>query len=88
MDTLLTHVIAQLDLGFKLHLINLLQEIAEPKHEPEMEIMKVEPETPPTPVTAKSSRKTKLPVVERQQRKRKSNKESSRRYREKVLELI
>lgn len=46
MDTLLTHVIAQLDLGFKLHLINLLQEIAEPKHEPDtMEIMEVEPDT-------------------------------------------
>jgi len=73
-------------------------EIAEPKHEPDtMEIMEVEPdttdydftmatppETPPTPVAAKSSRKTKLPIVERQQRKRKSNKESSRRYREKV----
>ena len=46
--------------------------------------MATPPETPPTPV-AKSSRKTKLPIVERQQRKRKSNKESSRRYREKVL---
>ena len=45
MDTLLTHVIVQLDLGFKLHLINLLQEIAEPKHEPKMEIMGVEPNT-------------------------------------------
>ena len=45
MDTLLTHVIAELDLDLKLHLINLLQEIAEPKHEPEMEIMKVEPDT-------------------------------------------
>lgn len=69
-------------------------EIAEPKHEPEcMEIesnttdydfaMLTPPETPATPA-AKSSRKTKLPTIERQQRKRKSNKESSRRYREKV----
>lgn len=65
-------------------------EIAEPKHEPEMDMMETDydftmatpPETPPTPV--KSSRKTKLPTIERQQRKRKSNKESSRRYREKV----
>lgn len=73
-------------------------EIAEPpqpKHEPDMEIdeyatvdydftIATPPETPPTPQMKSSSRKTKLPVVERQQRKRKSNKESSRRYREKV----
>jgi len=70
-------------------------EIAEPKHEPDMEIdeyatvdydftIATPPETPPTPPMKSSSRKTKLPVVERQQRKRKSNKESSRRYREKV----
>jgi len=70
-------------------------EIAEPKHEPKAEmeveyatdydftIVDTPPETPPTPA-GRASRKTKLPVVERQQRKRKSNKESSRRYREKV----